>query len=82
MLSGISRRPISIKGGVQLKAVTGALFGVFGSVGVACAEWTPLISAGDFTGINTDVGTVAAGIVGICLVIIGLGMLVRVLSRN
>jgi hypothetical protein len=45
------------------------------------AAWTPLIVSGDFTGIMTDVGTVAAGIIGICIVVIGLGMITRVLSR-
>lgn len=43
--------------------------------------WTPLISSGDFTGINTDVGLVAAGIIGVLLIVLGIGILVRALSR-
>jgi hypothetical protein len=45
------------------------------------AAWTPMIASSDFTGIQTDVGVVAAGIISICLIVIGLGMLVKVLSR-
>ncbi|MGD9686362.1 MAG: hypothetical protein AB7U43_05245 [Desulfobacter sp.] len=43
--------------------------------------WTPLINATDFTGIQTDVTTTAAGIVGILLIIVGIGLLVKVLGR-
>lgn len=43
--------------------------------------WTPLISASDFTGIQTDLGTTATGIVSILLIIVGIGILVRVLGR-
>lgn len=43
--------------------------------------WTPLISAADFTGIQTDLTTTAAGIVSILLIIVGIGILVRVLGR-
>lgn len=45
------------------------------------AEWTPLITSGDFTGITTDVSAVATGIITICLIVVGLGILVRVLAR-
>lgn len=47
----------------------------------AFATYTPLIAATDFTGILADVTTAAGGIVSVALVVIGLGMLVRVLSR-
>ena len=40
------------------------------------ADWAPLIASTDFDGIRTDVLTVAAGIVSIVLVIIGLAWLV------
>jgi hypothetical protein len=43
--------------------------------------WTPLISSSDFIGIVTDVGTTASGIISVVLVVLGLGILVRVLSR-
>ncbi len=40
-----------------------------------------LIQATDFVPIKTDVGTAAAGIIGIILIVLGLGILIRVLSR-
>lgn len=45
------------------------------------ASWTPLISSSSFTGIQTDVQTAASGILAIALVILGVGLLIRVLSR-
>lgn len=45
------------------------------------AAYTPLIASTDFTGILADVTTAAGGIVSVALIVIGLGMLVRVLSR-
>lgn len=43
--------------------------------------YTPLISSTDFDPVRTDVTTAAVGIISILLVVIGLGVLVRVLSR-
>lgn len=43
--------------------------------------WTSLVSSADFTGITTDVGLVAAGIIGVMLIVLGIGILVRALSR-
>lgn len=43
--------------------------------------WVPLVSATDFAGINTDLGTIAAGIIAACVIIIGVGLLVRVFSH-
>lgn len=43
--------------------------------------WTPLINTADFTGIMTDVGTTAAGIISVVLVVLGLGILIKVLGR-
>lgn len=43
--------------------------------------WTPLISASDFTGVQTDVGTAAAGVVSVLLVVVGLGFLIRIFTR-
>lgn len=43
--------------------------------------WTPLILSSDFSGISTDVQTVAAGIVGIMIIVVGIGILVRVLGH-
>jgi hypothetical protein len=43
--------------------------------------WTPLITSDMFSGITADVSTCAAGIVAVLIIILGIGILVRVLSR-
>lgn len=43
--------------------------------------WTPLINSSDFTGILTDLGTSAAGIMSVVLVVLGIGILVRTFTR-
>ena len=45
----------------------------------AWAVWTPLITAGDFTGIQTDLLTAVAGVIGLFFIILGVGILYRVL---
>ncbi|QEM68242.1 hypothetical protein FO488_08745 [Geobacter sp. FeAm09] len=47
----------------------------------AVAAWTPMIQVSDFDGIKTDVTAVATGIIMILLIIIGIGLLVKVLGR-
>jgi hypothetical protein len=47
----------------------------------ALAVWTPLIASSDFTGIQTDVLTACAGILAVMLVIVGVGLLIRILGR-
>lgn len=42
--------------------------------------WTPLITASDFSGIQIDVTTVAIGIIAIMLIVIGIGILIKVLT--
>lgn len=54
-------------------------YSVLWAVPKAYAEYTPLISAADFTGVKADVTTCAVGIVGILVVVVGLAMLVRAL---
>lgn len=44
-------------------------------------EWSPLITHDMFNGIQTDLGTVATGILTVVLVVMGIGILVRTLSR-
>lgn len=61
-------------------AMPGALLGLLLAV-PARAEWTALISSGDFTGIKTDVGTAAAGLISVCLIVLGVGMLIRAFGR-
>jgi hypothetical protein len=51
------------------------------SSSVVLFTWTPLISASDFTGIQTDVGTVVSGLITIFLVLAGFAVLVRVFTR-
>lgn len=57
-------------------------FGVLSSPALAqsTSSWTPLISSGSFTGITADVGSAASGIVGVCLIVCGVGILVHVLA--
>lgn len=43
--------------------------------------WIPLIDSNMFTGIHTDVLTVAAGIITIALSILGIGIILKVLMR-
>lgn len=43
--------------------------------------WTPLINSADFDGIKSDVLTTSGGILAVLLVIIGVGLLVRVLGK-
>jgi len=43
--------------------------------------WVPLIAAGDFDGIKADVFTASGGILAVLLVIVGIGLLVKVLGR-
>lgn len=42
--------------------------------------WTPLIQASDFLGIQADVTTVAVGIISIMLIVVGIGILIKVLT--
>ena len=52
---------------------------VFSWVSPAWAVWTPLITAADFTGIRTDLLTAVAGIIGLFFIILGVGILYKVL---
>ena len=46
------------------------------------AEWTPLITSGSFTGIETDALTAATGILGIMIIVVAVGILVAVFVRH
>jgi hypothetical protein len=55
-----------------------AAIGILGILGnSAIAAWTPLVSSGDFTGINTDLTTIATGVVTLALVLVGIGFIVK-----
>ena len=45
------------------------------------AAWTPLIAATDFDGIKSDVLTSSGGILCVLLIIVGIGLLVKVIGR-
>lgn len=62
-------------------AATMATVGSLGGAAVARADWTPLVTSSSFAGITTDVGTAASGIVGVCLIVVGLGILVKCFTR-
>lgn len=52
-----------------------------GFVSKASAEWTPLITASTFTGIQTDLGTAAAGILACAAIILGICLLLKAIAR-
>ena len=70
---------------LKIKKYMGVFFAAAGAgmffTSSVYAAWTPLIVADDFIGIRTDVGVVAAGVISIMLVVIGVGIIIRVLSR-
>jgi hypothetical protein len=43
--------------------------------------WTPLVDASMFTGINTDVLTVASGLIAIALSIVGVFFILRAMNH-
>ena len=65
-------------GGMVKKVViwAGALAGL---PHMARAEWTPLLASSSMDGIKADVGLAAAGIISVCLIVLGVGVLMRVL---
>lgn len=48
---------------------------------LAHAEWTPLISSSNFSGIQTDLTTAAAGILACIVIVLGIGLLLRALMK-
>jgi hypothetical protein len=63
-----------------LAGVSGFLMGAFTSSSVL-AEWTPLITSGDFTGIKTDLGVAVIGVLSLMLIILGVGIVIRMISK-
>ena len=47
----------------------------------AYAEWTPLIASTDFAGIKADMLTAVAGLMAVVLIVLGIGVLIKVISR-
>jgi hypothetical protein len=48
---------------------------------VQAFAWSSLLTAGDFTGIQTDVSTAVAGIISIAIIILGASLLLGALRR-
>lgn len=48
----------------------------------ALAEYTPLIDSTWFDGIKTDVLTASTGILTICLIILGAGLIIKVIMNR
>jgi hypothetical protein len=48
---------------------------------LSAVAYTSLISASDFTGIQTDVSTAVAGVISIALIILGAALLMGALRR-
>jgi hypothetical protein len=46
---------------------------------IVYADWTPLVTSGSFAGIQTDLLTVAAGVLALAVIVFGIGLLVRAL---
>ena len=43
--------------------------------------WTSLVTANDLTGVETDVSTLVKGIIGVGLIILGAGLIIRAMGR-
>ena len=43
--------------------------------------WTSLISSGDLDGVSTDIETLVKGIIGVGLIILGAGLIIRAMGR-
>lgn len=57
------------------------LLAVVGFPSLLCAEppaYTPLLTSTSLDGVKADVGTAAAGIIAVMLIVLGVGLLVRV----
>ena len=62
-----------------LKGVFGSLGALASSATVCFGEWTPLVTAADFTGPRADVNTFALGLLGILIIIMAVGLIARIL---
>ncbi len=71
-----------MKGGDAVEKILAVLSALFSLPSVAGAvTWTSLINSTDFDGVRADVLTTAGGVISVVLVVLGLGILIRVLSR-
>ena len=43
--------------------------------------WTPLVSSDMFTGIQTDLGTLSGSLIGLVLILLGVGLVIRAMSK-
>jgi hypothetical protein len=54
---------------------------VLASASIACADWTPMLTAADFDGLRADVLTLSGGVISVLLIVSGLGYLIHAMSR-
>lgn len=45
------------------------------------AEWVPLVQVSDFDGLKADIMTAVGVVFGICLIVAGAGILIRMIQR-
>lgn len=64
-----------------IRSLFAFLFLFFQVKAASAATWTPLIASADFDGIKSDVLTSAGGCLAVLLVILGVGMLLKILGR-
>jgi hypothetical protein len=62
-------------------AIIGVWFSVLGFATYAAADWTPMVTSSTFSGVQSDLGTAAVGILACCAIIMGIGLLIRAIAR-
>lgn len=67
-----------IKKGLKIQLVIVAVLAYLGNMSRALA-YTSLISAGDFTGVTGDVTTAVGGVITVALILLGAGLLLKVI---
>ncbi len=67
------------------KRISTIVAGIVAAPGLVLAqtapEWVPLVQASDFDGLKADVMTAVGVIFGICLIVAGAGILIRMIQR-
>jgi hypothetical protein len=64
-----------------LLSVWFAVIAFFARPVLASAEWTPLVTSTMFDGIQTDLGTIASGMVTLLLIVLGIGIIWKVFTH-
>lgn len=66
---------------LALVAVVSVLSVFIRAAPAAAATWTPLIASSDFDGIKADMLTTVGGLMMFLLIVLGLGLIYKVLTR-